>query len=220
MYQKLLNSFGKCLMMSDVINVANIWKNFRKIFPHSRDYKSDLNFGGNCGICSGKKLMTGFEKLNVRCVSSVAQRNHMKQVLKRLWRLYLPLGPAWSNSTSMSWGSKRFLLSEFQLCYFWKQVMKQCEMYLVYFRDYLLVTNPTSCPSTPHSLLWPFPLHNFHCSQQEIWFIRRSCTSKETSLNAESRVLQIFGWWKDNNTLRFWWLVDFQNQLFKVIFVN
>lgn len=65
-------------------------------------------------------------------------------------------------------------------------------MYLVYFRDYLLVTNPTPPPS-----LWPFPLQNFHRSQQEIWFIRRSCTSKETSSNAESHVLQNFGCWKD-----------------------
>lgn len=75
----------------------------------------------------GIKLMTGHEKWNVRCVSSIAQRNHMKQVLKRPLRLYLPLGPAWSYCTSMSRGSKRFLLSESQRCYFWKQVMKQCE---------------------------------------------------------------------------------------------
>lgn len=144
--------------MSYVLNVADIGKNFRKMFSHSIILASNVGYDTFypelwrwMWTLLGIKLVTGHEKLNVRCVSSMAQRHHMKQSLKRLWKPCLPLGPARSHSMSMSRGSKRFLLSEFQLCYFWEQVMKQCEMYLVHFRDYLLVTNPTSHPSTPHA---------------------------------------------------------------------
>lgn len=78
-----------------------------------------------------------------------SKKSHETSSKKGSLRLNPPLGPAWSYRTSTSRGWKSFLRSEFQLCYFWKQVMKQCEMDLVSFRDYLLVTNPTSRPPPP-----------------------------------------------------------------------
>lgn len=51
-----------------------------------------------------------------------------------------------------------------------------------------------------------FPLQDFHSSAQEIWFIRRSRTSKTTSADTKSYVFQTFGWQTDNDTswLRRW----------------
>lgn len=47
MYQKLININGEYLMMSNVIDAANIGKNFRKMF---HNYRGANNVGHNC-IC-------------------------------------------------------------------------------------------------------------------------------------------------------------------------
>lgn len=79
------------------------------------------------------------------------------------------------------------------------------------FGDNLTPHPPTRTPSIAVTV----PT-NFHHSQQEIWFIRRSRTSKETSSNPKSYVFQTFGWWKDNHTSKLGDShVDFQNQFYK-----